>query len=217
MKAIKDMPKHGIRAIRRLQSSIRLPKRHVDLQMTDKDDDGGFSQMVEDKDVETEIEAAKPQSESEITAKSDVGAEAGFKIPEGAVLAFNAGLWYLISAFYNIYNKRALNALSMPVLVATIQMGTGVFVFLPLWMAKIREAPFSSKKEFSDILWQLKSVATFTTLSHIAGVIALSSGTVSFTQVFTMASSAMKSHSILTVVTLFPFFIYLLINIYLLV
>lgn len=106
-------------------------------------------------------------------------------------------LWYIISAYYNIYNKKALNELSMPWFVATVQMGMGVFIFVPLWMLGIRKAPFENFKEFKELLWHSKSVASFMTLSHIAGVTALGSGAVSFTQVvkaaepvFTAAISA---------------------------
>lgn len=104
-------------------------------------------------------------------------------IPESVQIGINFGLWYLISAFYNIFNKQALNNLELPVLVATVQMGTGLFLFVPAWILKLRETPFSTAKEAFDVMWLLKSVAAFATLSHIAGVIALGSGTVSFTQV----------------------------------
>lgn len=104
-------------------------------------------------------------------------------IPESVQTGMNFVLWYLISAFYNIYNKKALNSLELPVLVATIQMGTGIFLFLPMWFLKIRETPFNNWSDAKDVMWILKSVAGFATLSHIAGVIALGSGTVSFTQV----------------------------------
>ena len=96
---------------------------------------------------------------------------------------FNFIMWYTISAFYNIYNKKALNILQLPVLVATIQMGTGLCVFLPLWLSRVRTSPFHSVAEAKQVFWTLKNVAVYTTLSHVAGVIALGSGTVSFSQV----------------------------------
>jgi len=91
--------------------------------------------------------------------------------------------WYLISAYYNIYNKRALNYVFLPWTVATIQMGTGLLLFIPLWWLKIRSAPFKNLSEFGTIMNSFRSVAGYTTLSHIAGVIALGTGAVSFTQV----------------------------------
>jgi hypothetical protein len=92
-------------------------------------------------------------------------------------------LWYLISAYYNIYNKRALNYVYLPWLIATIQMGTGLLLFFPMWFLKIRPTPFSNIGEFLTIMSELRNVAAYTTLSHIAGVIALGTGAVSFTQV----------------------------------
>ena len=92
-------------------------------------------------------------------------------------------LWYLISAYYNIYNKRALNYVYLPWLIATIQMGTGLLLFFPMWFLKIRPTPFADISEFLTIISELRNVAAYTTLSHIAGVIALGTGAVSFTQV----------------------------------
>eukprot|EP00600_Ochromonadales_sp_CCMP1393_P015411 CAMPEP_0175024106 /NCGR_PEP_ID=MMETSP0005-20121125/16255_1 /TAXON_ID=420556 /ORGANISM="Ochromonas sp., Strain CCMP1393" /LENGTH=345 /DNA_ID=CAMNT_0016282567 /DNA_START=208 /DNA_END=1245 /DNA_ORIENTATION=- len=133
--------------------------------------------MTPDADLDAEI----GQTESGVVASAP--STPGFQMPERLQITMNFGLWYLISAYYNIYNKKALNSLGLPVLVATIQMGTGILLFVPGWLMKFREAPFNSTAEFKQILWQLKSVASFTTLSHIAGVVALGSGTVSFTQV----------------------------------
>jgi hypothetical protein len=65
-------------------------------------------------------------------------------IPEWLVLCTNFGLWYAISACYNIYNKKALNNLHLPNLVATIQMATGIALFVPAWLLRLREAPFKS-------------------------------------------------------------------------
>ena len=126
-------------------------------------------------------------------------------IPESVQIGINFGLWYLISAFYNIFNKQALNNLELPVLVATVQMGTGLFLFVPAWILKLRETPFSTAGEAFDVMWLLKSVAAFATLSHIAGVVALGSGTVSFTQVvksaepiFTAAMAAIFTRQFLS-------------------
>lgn len=96
-------------------------------------------------------------------------------------------LWYAISALYNIYNKKALNTIALPWTIATIQMGTGIALFVPLWILRLRETPFSSSKEFVQMLQILSPVALFTALSHIAGVVALGLGAVSFIQVIKAA------------------------------
>ena len=92
-------------------------------------------------------------------------------------------LWYFLSAVYNIYNKKALNCLGLPWFVATVQMGTGLLLFIPLWLLKFRESPSSNLSELFEVFGYMKSVALYQTLTHISGVIALGSGDVSFTQV----------------------------------
>ena len=92
-------------------------------------------------------------------------------------------LWYFLSAVYNIYNKKALNCLALPWFVATVQMGTGLLLLIPLWFFKLRELPASNLSNFFEVAGFMKSVALYQTLTHISGVIALGSGVVSFTQV----------------------------------
>lgn len=92
-------------------------------------------------------------------------------------------IWYALSAVYNIYNKKALNILNLPWFVATVQMGTGLLLFIPMWIFKIRESPAQNFGQLIEVFGYMKSVAFFQTLTHISGVIALGSGAVSFTQV----------------------------------
>jgi solute carrier family 35 protein E1 len=92
-------------------------------------------------------------------------------------------IWYALSAVYNIYNKKALNILNLPWFVATVQMGTGLLLFIPMWILKIRESPAQNFGQLIEVFGYMKSVAFFQTLTHISGVIALGSGAVSFTQV----------------------------------
>jgi drug/metabolite transporter (DMT)-like permease len=131
----------------------------------------------------SQIVARKVDISAIMASKGAEADKAKGLIPEWLVLCTNFGLWYAISACYNIYNKKALNNLGLPNLVATIQMATGIALFVPAWILQLRETPFKSAKEFREILWNQKGVALFTSLSHIAGVIALGSGAVSFTQV----------------------------------
>jgi solute carrier family 35 protein E1 len=123
---------------------------------------------------------------------------------ELAGLGAGLGLWYLISAYYNIYNKRALNVLKLPYTIATIQMAMGVFLFLPSWKLKVRVVPFRDRQELFGMLKRLRKVSFYTSMSHIAGVIALGAGTVSFTQIvkasepiFTAFLSAVATKSFL--------------------
>ena len=102
---------------------------------------------------------------------------------ERAEVGIYLTLWYFFSAVYNIYNKKALNCLGLPWFVATVQMGTGLLLFTPLWLLKFREFPTSNFSELMEVFGYMKSVALYQTLTHISGVIALGSGVVSFTQV----------------------------------
>jgi solute carrier family 35 protein E1 len=105
------------------------------------------------------------------------------KFFERLELFFHLSLWYTFSAVYNIYNKKALNCLGLPWFVATVQMGTGILLFTPLWFMKLREFPASSFSQLIEVFGYMKKVALYQTLTHTAGVIALGSGAVSFTQV----------------------------------
>ena len=88
-------------------------------------------------------------------------------------------LWYLFNIAYNIYNKQALNVLSYPWTIATLQMATGVFYFVPMWLLKLRKAP---KLSVSD-LKTLFPIALCHTGVHVGAVIALGAGAVSFAHI----------------------------------
>ena len=99
-------------------------------------------------------------------------------------------LWYLFSGFYNTYNKKALNSLKLPWFVATVQMGMGVLIFFPLWALGLRARPASSMTGFKTLVKEMASVGFYQSLTHAAGVIALGSGAVTFTQVVKAAEPA---------------------------
>uniref|UniRef100_A0A7S3Q1R7 Sugar phosphate transporter domain-containing protein n=1 Tax=Chaetoceros debilis TaxID=122233 RepID=A0A7S3Q1R7_9STRA len=88
-------------------------------------------------------------------------------------------LWYLFNIGYNIYNKQALNAVALPWTIATLQMTTGIFYFVPLWLTGIRKAP---KLSFAD-LKTLFPIALCHTGVHVGAVIALGAGAVSFAHI----------------------------------
>jgi len=88
-------------------------------------------------------------------------------------------LWYLFNIAYNIYNKQALNVLSFPWTVATLQMATGIAYFVPMWLLKLRKAP---KLSFTD-LKTLFPIALCHTGVHVGAVIALGAGAVSFAHI----------------------------------
>ncbi len=48
-------------------------------------------------------------------------------------------LWYLFNIGYNIYNKKALNALPLPWTVGLIQLSLGLLYVFPLWILGLRK------------------------------------------------------------------------------
>mmetsp|Transcript_611 Transcript_611/g.863 ORF Transcript_611/g.863 Transcript_611/m.863 type:complete len:388 (-) Transcript_611:115-1278(-) len=88
-------------------------------------------------------------------------------------------LWYLFNIGYNIYNKQALNILDFPWTIATIQMATGIFYFLPLWLTGARKAPKLNASELKTLF----PIALCHTGVHVGAVIALGAGAVSFAHI----------------------------------
>lgn len=88
-------------------------------------------------------------------------------------------LWYLFNIGYNIYNKQALNALDFPWTIATIQMATGIFYFVPLWLLGLRKAPKLSMDELKTLI----PIALCHTGVHVGAVVALGAGAVSFAHI----------------------------------
>lgn len=88
-------------------------------------------------------------------------------------------LWYLFNIAYNIYNKKALNLLDYPWTIATIQMFTGIFYFVPLWLTGLRKAPKLSNADLKTLF----PIALCHTGVHIGAVIALGAGAVSFAHI----------------------------------
>ena len=76
-------------------------------------------------------------------------------------------------------------------------MGLGLFIFLPLWILKIRRFPVDSFDNFNKISYSLLPVAIYQSLTHASGVIALGAGAVSFTQVVKASEPVIKIFTIL--------------------
>jgi len=88
-------------------------------------------------------------------------------------------LWYLFNIGYNIYNKKALNALPIPWTLATLQLFCGIPYVSALWLTGLRKAPKVSK----DNVLTLLPVAMGHLGTHIGAVISLGAGAVSFTHI----------------------------------
>ena len=107
------------------------------------------------------------------------------------------GFWYLGNSFYNIQNKRALNATGgktagFGMTVATLQLGVGAVYSLCIWLAGYNLLPccglVSPTKQSPpritrrDLISMLP-VALCSAAAHSASVLALNAGSVSFGQI----------------------------------
>ena len=88
-------------------------------------------------------------------------------------------LWYLFNIGYNIYNKKALNALPIPWTMATLQLFVGIPYCFALWLTGVRKAP----KLSGDNVKTLFPVSLGHLGTHIGAVISLGAGAVSFTHI----------------------------------
>lgn len=114
-------------------------------------------------------------SGGEAAAEVDDSSSLGETLKVGSYFAF----WYLFNIGYNIYNKQALNALDFPWTIATIQMATGIFYFVPLWVTGLRKAPKLSGSDLKTLF----PIALCHTGVHVGAVIALGAGAVSFAHI----------------------------------
>jgi len=88
-------------------------------------------------------------------------------------------LWYLFNIGYNIYNKKALNALPIPWTMALLQLAVGIPYCFALWITGLRKAP----KLNSDNVKALIPISLGHLGTHIGAVISLGAGAVSFTHI----------------------------------
>merc|ERR1719231_1510644 len=116
-------------------------------------------------------QAAVMQAEAE--AESDGGMME--TITTGSFFA----LWYLFNIGYNIYNKKALNALPIPYTMAALQLLVGIPYVAALWATGLRKAPVLS----NDNIKTLIPISLGHLGTHIGAVISLGAGAVSFTHI----------------------------------
>jgi len=127
---------------------------------------------------------ADVSSPTAVALASTGGAKVKAEEPKGSIfetleVGMYFSLWYLFNIAYNIYNKRALNVLSYPWTIATIQMATGIAYFVPLWLLGLRKAPKLNASEIKTLI----PIAFCHTGVHVGAVIALGAGAVSFAHI----------------------------------
>lgn len=111
--------------------------------------------------------------------KVDEAPQSGGGLGETLQIGTYFALWYLFNIGYNIYNKQALNAMALPWTIATLQMATGIFYFVPMWLTGLRKAPKLSGSDLKTLF----PIALCHTGVHVGAVIALGAGAVSFAHI----------------------------------
>lgn len=89
------------------------------------------------------------------------------------------GLWYALNIGYNIYNKKALNAMGLPWIVGTVQMLLGIFIFAPFYLVGALKKPGVPSKDLKKFI----PVGVMHMLGHVFGVISFGAGAISFTHI----------------------------------
>lgn len=90
------------------------------------------------------------------------------------------GLWYALNVWYNIVNKKVLNALPLPSSIAVLQLGIGSLWVGTQWIVGMRAPPGQLT---SAGVGRLTPVAFFHGGGQLATVLSLGAGAVSFTHV----------------------------------
>ena len=117
--------------------------------------------------------------EPTVSAAADAAPEsdAGGMMETAVTGAFFA-LWYLFNIGYNIYNKKALNALPIPYTMATLQLFVGIPYVAVLWATGLRKAPKLSKDNIKTLI----PVSLGHLGTHIGAVVSLGAGARAFTK-----------------------------------
>lgn len=105
------------------------------------------------------------------------------------LVPFYIALWYAFNIAYNVYNKKALMAYPFPWACALWQLLFGWFVFVPLWVLKLRRTPKLSVQEAV----RLSPSALGHLATHAGAVVAFSAGAVSFGHIVKASEPVMSS------------------------
>jgi len=106
---------------------------------------------------------------------------------EKTKLSFYLAVWYCGNIYYNIYNKKACNALGKNIhggsnlhwALAAVQLAVGMMLVVPMWLTGMRKAP-----ELTADNWkELAPIGLWASLSHAFSVLSMAVGAVSFGQI----------------------------------
>lgn len=113
------------------------------------------------------------------TAERVKGGEEADNIGNTLEIGAYFGLWYALNIGYNVYNKKALNAVPLPWTLATIQLFAGLPCVFVLWGLGARKKP---KLSFENVK-TLTPSALCHLGTHVGAVLSLGAGAVSFTHI----------------------------------
>ena len=128
------------------------------------------------------VSAASAASAALVCADTRGGAAAGGLGHTIKVLGLFA-LWYALNVQYNMINKKVLNVLPLPWLVAVAQLGVGVAYCAVIWLLRIRPFPSAALKPGGGGLRALAPIGLCHGLGQCATVLSLCAGAVSFTHI----------------------------------
>lgn len=94
-------------------------------------------------------------------------------------LSVGISAWYAFNVGYNVYNKLLSKAVDFPMMIALTSLGVGCLYFLPLWALGLRKAPKLSAEDVK----KCTVLAMLHTVGHVAAVVAMAAGAVSFTHI----------------------------------
>jgi len=117
-------------------------------------------------------------------SKSEVAVDFGaFNIPGKAAWSIKAGsyfgLWYFFNIFYNVANKKALNALNLPWLQSLACVGVGIPYIALIWALGVRDTPKIDNKLLPSIIQQSSLHAA----GNVGGNVAFGAGALGFAHV----------------------------------
>ena len=119
-------------------------------------------------------DAAEPAKDAAVPTSDD-----SKSLKETALTGAYFALWYFFNIGYNIYNKKALNALPIPYTMAALQLFIGIPYVAALWATGLRKAPKLSTSDVKTLI----PVSLGHLGTHIGAVVSLGAGAVSFTHI----------------------------------
>jgi len=155
--------------------------------------EGGYGNLASDIQATDPLRKVEEPEVAESAAASGSSKKSFLSsLPKiDVILMLYFGFWYLGNYFYNITNKRALNAAGgaagFPMVISCLQLGVGSLYSLFLWAAPdARKFPKVTPKD----IFKLLPVAFCAAGAHAGSVFALSAGAVSFGQIVKAAEPA---------------------------